>query len=92
MTHILVVRRQMVKGSFVNKKSRLRTAIRCSCSPDSTLGMESEETFFNSQLLKTNFLPSEAPRPAVGRALSRFQWIPGLLAPGVKRPGLRADC
>ena len=67
-------------------------AIRCSCNPDSTLAIESEEKFFNSQLLKTNFLCSEAPRRAVGRAQSRFQWIPGPIAPGVKRLCRRADC
>jgi hypothetical protein len=67
-------------------------AIHCSRSPDSTLGMESEEKFFNSQLWKTNFLHSEAPRLAVGRAQSRFQWILGSLAPGANQPGHRVDC
>jgi len=67
-------------------------ASHCSCSPDSALGMESEETFSIPSCGKRIFSSQKHPRTAVGRAPSRLQGIPGPLAPGVKRPGCRADC
>jgi hypothetical protein len=38
-----------------------------------------------------NFLFSKSSRPALGSTQPPIQWVPGVLSPGVKRPGREAD-
>jgi hypothetical protein len=38
-----------------------------------------------------NFLFSTSSRPALGTTQPLIQWVPGVLSPGLKRPGREAD-
>ena len=67
-------------------------AIHCPCSPDSTLGMESEETFFQFPAAENEFSPPRSPQTGCGSRPVSFAGDSRTSCPRIKRPGCRAGC